>query len=115
MSQVTLYLDEETAARMKQAARGEGLSQSQIAKSGSTKKRRSQLDSMLRVVHLLPFDPAAAEASARIRADLEVKGMPIGPVDTLIAGTASAAGATLVSHNKKEFGRVQGLRVVDRY
>ncbi len=29
MSQVTLYLDEETAARMKMAARSEGLSQSQ--------------------------------------------------------------------------------------
>ena len=38
---------------------------------------------------------------------------PIGPVDTLIAGAAVAAGATLVSHHMKEFGRVPGLRVID--
>ncbi len=84
-----------------------------LAKSSSPDRRRSQLDDMLRLVRLLPFDRSAARASARIRTELESSGNPIGPMDTLIAGTAVAAGATLVSHNLREFGRVPGLRVVD--
>jgi tRNA(fMet)-specific endonuclease VapC len=34
---------------------------------------------------------------------------------TLIAGTAMAHGVTLVTHNVEEFGRVEGLAIVDWY
>jgi tRNA(fMet)-specific endonuclease VapC len=44
---------------------------------------------------------------------LERQGQPIGPFDGLIAGTALAEKATLVTHNTREFSRVQGLQVVD--
>ena len=37
----------------------------------------------------------------------------IGPYDVLIAGQALARGLTLVTHNVREFGRVEGLRVED--
>ena len=84
-----------------------------IAKSSSPTKRRAQLQNLLRCVYLLPFDRSAAESSARVRAGLEQAGTPIGPMDTLIAGTALAAGAVLVSHNVQEFRRVPGLQVVD--
>ena len=84
-----------------------------IAKSRAAKKRRDQLDEMLSIVRLLPFDRAPADASARIRANLEALGTPIGPIDTLIAGTALAVGATLVTHNVKEFERVSGLRIIE--
>lgn len=84
-----------------------------IAKSNAPEKRRQQLGELLRVTRLLPFDAAAARASATIRASLESAGTPIGPMDTLIAGTALAAGATLVSNNRDEFARVSGLRVLD--
>jgi tRNA(fMet)-specific endonuclease VapC len=84
-----------------------------IAKSSSPERRRAQLDDLLRVVNLLPFDRGAAAASARVRAALEASGTPIGPMDTLIAGTAVAAGAVLVTHNVQEFGRVPGLNVAD--
>jgi predicted nucleic acid-binding protein len=40
---------------------------------------------------------------------------PIGPFDGLIAGTALAEKATLVTHNTREFGRVGGLSLVDWY
>ena len=82
-----------------------------IAKSKAPKKRRAQLNELLRVTRLVPFDQAAAEASARIRATLEIAGMSIGPMDTLIAGTALAANAVLVSRNTSEFNRVPGLTV----
>ncbi len=82
-----------------------------IAKSKTPRKRRAQLDELLRVTRLVPFDQAAAETSARIRATLEAAGTPIGPMDTLIAGTALAANAVLVSRNMSEFNRVPGLTV----
>ncbi|HVL56749.1 MAG TPA: PIN domain-containing protein [Burkholderiaceae bacterium] len=37
----------------------------------------------------------------------------MGPPDTLIAATALAHGATLVTRNLREFGRIAGLHVVD--
>lgn len=84
-----------------------------IAKSSAPSKRREQLAEVLRVTRLLPFDQSAAEHSARIRARLEAAGTPIGPMDTLIAGTALAARVTLVTRNTAEFERVPGLDLAD--
>ena len=86
-----------------------------ICKSSQPKKRRAQLDEFLSFTGILPFDGAAAKTAAEIRAGLERTGSPIGPMDTLIAGIALAHGATLVTHNSREFGRVHGLKLVDWY
>ena len=86
-----------------------------IARSTSPEKRRAQLAELLSVVDLLVFGSEEARKSAWIRARLEQAGTPIGPLDTLIAGTAVAHGATLVTHNTREFGRVEGLDLVDWY
>lgn len=59
------------------------------------------------------FDDAAAQVYGRIRARLERAGTPIGPNDLLIAAIALSQGATVVTHNTREFGRVEGLRVED--
>ncbi|MEE4356359.1 MAG: PIN domain-containing protein [Desulfococcaceae bacterium] len=56
-----------------------------------------------------------ARQSARIRSDLEKEGTPIGPFDTLIAGTALAHSAVLVTHNTKEFKRIRGLQIEYRF
>jgi tRNA(fMet)-specific endonuclease VapC len=66
-----------------------------------------------RLVRILPFDTKAAGTSAKIRAALEKSGMPIGPLDNLIAGTAMANGGILVTHNTEEFRRIEGLTTVD--
>jgi tRNA(fMet)-specific endonuclease VapC len=60
-----------------------------------------------------PFDDAAAEAYARIRAHLLTAGNTIGPNDMLIAAIAVANGLTLITHNTDEFGRVPGLDLDD--
>jgi tRNA(fMet)-specific endonuclease VapC len=60
-------------------------------------------------VTLLPNDTASEYA--RIRADLERSGTPIGANDLWIAAHARAAGLTLVSNNEREFRRVPGLAV----
>ena len=59
----------------------------------------------------LPFDEKCAVAYAQIRAYLEAAGTPIGPNETIIAATALANNATLVTCNVKEFRRVPLLRV----
>ncbi|MXN73594.1 PIN domain-containing protein [Burkholderia sp. 4701] len=62
---------------------------------------------------VLPWDPAAIDAAAAVRADLAARGTPIGANDTSIAGHAIAAGAVLVTNNTREFGRVAGLALED--
>lgn len=86
-----------------------------IAKSRFTERNRAQLDEVVSWITTLPFGLPEARASARIRASLKAKGRPIGPIDILIAGTALSHGATLVTHNTREFERVEGLSLVDWY
>lgn len=61
----------------------------------------------------LPFDTLAAAAYAAIRAPLQRAGRIIGPNDLVIAATALAHQAVLVSANGREFARVPGLQVED--
>ena len=78
-------------------------------------KRRGQLDQLLQAVAVLPFGIEEAKAAAALRARLEQEGTPIGPMDTLIAGTALAHRGVLVTRNVREFGRVPGLTVQNWY
>jgi tRNA(fMet)-specific endonuclease VapC len=86
-----------------------------IAKSTSPRKRMGQLGELTAVVQTLPFGAAEARVSAAIRSSLEKNGKPIGPYDVLIAGTAKACNATLVTRNTREFKRVQGLVLENWY
>ncbi len=60
-----------------------------------------------------PFDDDDARAAGNVRAELEAAGTPIGAYDVLLAGQARRRGATLVTSNVREFGRVKGLRWED--
>jgi tRNA(fMet)-specific endonuclease VapC len=71
------------------------------------------MDAFLESVHLLPYDRAAAKATADFRAVLKQTGGHIGAYDVLIAGTALAQGLILVTSNVREFSRVSTLRVED--
>lgn len=81
-----------------------------VSKSGSQRNRRA-LDGFLAPLTLFEFDAAAARAYGEVRAGLEKKGVPIGPLDTQIAAHAVALGLVLVTNNVREFRRVPGLRV----
>ena len=84
-----------------------------IAKSTAPEKRRTQLNELLTVVRVLPFTEHEAAISAQVRATLEQAGTPIGPLDMMIAGTAIANKAILVTHNTKEFSRIESLLLED--
>lgn len=87
-----------------------------INRCASPRKRRAQLSALIELVKLLPFGAAEARATAVIRSRLESDGDSyLGPLDVMIAGTALASSATLVTHHTQEFRRVVGLKVVDWY
>jgi tRNA(fMet)-specific endonuclease VapC len=79
----------------------------------ATLQRRRILSRMLENLDEVPFDRQAARAAARIRVDLERRGLVIGPLDLLIAGTVLSRGATLATNNTREFSRIKGLRLED--
>jgi len=69
--------------------------------------------SFLEPFHLLPFDLDAAMKTAEIRHPLEKAGMRIGPYDLQLSGQALSLDLILVTHNTREFKRVNGLRLED--
>jgi tRNA(fMet)-specific endonuclease VapC len=75
--------------------------------------RQAALTQLLQAMQSLPFDAECAGHAARIRAELEAAGTPIGPHDLLIAATAMRYQATLVTRNVREFSRVPGLQCVN--
>lgn len=75
--------------------------------------RLAALAQFLQPLQLLPFDSDCAQHAARIRAELERAGTPIGPHDLLIAATALRHHATLVTRNVREFCRVPGLQWIN--
>jgi tRNA(fMet)-specific endonuclease VapC len=52
-----------------------------LAKSNAPRVRRDQLEDFLAFVTVLPFERKEAAAAAGIRADLERRGVAIGPLD----------------------------------
>ena len=81
--------------------------------SQNSKRRQVEYERFLALVAILPFDAVAGRRAADLRLALSRKGDLIGPMDTLIAATALAHGATLVTRNVREFNRVPGLTVVN--
>jgi tRNA(fMet)-specific endonuclease VapC len=84
-----------------------------IAKSNNGQKRKKQVGELVSQVTVAPFGSREAAIAAGIRADLESRGIPIGPYDTLIAGTALSTQSILVTHNTEEFQRVNKLFLED--
>ena len=76
-------------------------------------QRRRILLRMLQSLEEIPFDREAARESARARVELERRGIVIGPLDLVIAGTALSRGAALAINNTREFSRIRGLRLED--
>ncbi|MBD5451712.1 MAG: type II toxin-antitoxin system VapC family toxin [Lachnospiraceae bacterium] len=84
-----------------------------VEKSMAVGRNRVALSLFLSPITILDFDGQAADEYGRIRAALEKKGTPIGPMDMLIASHAKAEGLILVTNNTREFNRVEGLVVED--
>ena len=84
-----------------------------VNKSKKKAQNRKTLEGFRKYIQTYPWDDACAVQAGLLRAMLEKQGNLIGPYDMLIAAHTLALGATLVTHNMKEFKRVKGLKVVD--
>ena len=84
-----------------------------VEKSKAIERNRVLLTQLLSNIEIMNFDDKAAEEYGNIRTNLEEKGFPIGPLDTMIAGHARSLGYILVTNNTKEFNRVENLVVED--
>ena len=69
--------------------------------------------SLLDVIPVIDFGVNAAISYGAVRGILERTGQRIGQFDMLIAAHALSIGATLVTHNTREFRRVPDLLVED--
>jgi tRNA(fMet)-specific endonuclease VapC len=80
-------------------------------KSRDTKNNTERVMEFLFPFEIIPFDDKETYVYARIRADLERRGAPVGPNDLLIASIVLANDGVLVTNNESEFGRIPGLRL----
>ena len=79
-------------------------------------KRKSQLltrnvNAYCNLVPICEWTREAAETYAEMRVELEKHGTPVGSLDMLIAASAIAEGAILVTNNIAHFSKIGKLRV----
>lgn len=84
-------------------------------KSSDPLHHHALIGQILSPLTILPFDFRAADKYGEVRADLERRGQPIGPLDMLLAAHALSEGLIFVTHNTSEFQRVKGLQLEDWY
>lgn len=84
-----------------------------VAKSASKERNQAALEAFLLPLDIAEFTVDTALVYGQVRAELARRGLPIGPIDTLIAAHALSLDVPLVTNNTREFERVSGLRVED--
>jgi len=81
-----------------------------VARSRYPERNRIALLEFLFPFTILDFDQKASMEYGLIRALLNAKGKPVGPMDLLLAAQAKSHNLILVTNNEKEFKRIDGLR-----
>jgi len=82
-----------------------------VEKSAKPEHNLRQVEDFISRLEVLDYNRKAAAHYGDIRADLEKKGKIIGVNDLHIAGHARSEGMVLVTNNRREFERVEGLRL----
>jgi tRNA(fMet)-specific endonuclease VapC len=86
-----------------------------LEKRGDPRALKRLVQSFMVRVAVMPWDTAAADRYAILRAQLERGGTPIGQFDTMIAAHALALGAVLVTNNRRHFQQVKALMLENWY
>ncbi len=76
-------------------------------------KRQQYLQTLFASLPIIPYTEETAYEHARIWAELESSGKPIGYYDLIVAATAVARGSTVATFNKRHFGQVKGLTIIE--
>ena len=83
----------------------------QALAAAKRKQNQAVLDGLVRHLAVLSWPQEAAQHYAEIRHDLKKRGAQLGAADLMIAAHARAVGATVVTNNTKDFGRIKLLQV----
>src|SRR5690348_9392702 len=76
-------------------------------------KRQHYLQSILALLPVIPYTDLTAYEHARIWAELETSGKMIGYYDLIVAATALERGSEVATFNRRHFGQVKGLRIIE--
>ena len=79
--------------------------------SHKAKENIEKLHRFVDIVQVVPFDLESAKIFGTIKSKLRKLGKPTGETDALIAATAMAYKALLVSGNKRHFENIEGLKI----
>lgn len=83
------------------------------AEKAQSERLTKRVDAALSAIDVLPLGEPSDRYYGRVRAELAVRGTPIGPNDLMIAAHALAEDLTLVTDNTKEFRKVEGLALAN--
>jgi len=79
-------------------------------KLGST-RFQGAVEAWLSGFDVLPWPVEASHHYARLRAELEAMGTPVGNLDLMIAAHALAEDSVVITNNAREFHRIPGVAV----
>lgn len=83
------------------------------AKSRWGERTRLIMHAFLANFTVLPFTEEDAVLFGKNRALIEAKGTPVGVLDVMIGSQGVANDLTVVTHNKKDFELIPGIRIED--
>jgi predicted nucleic acid-binding protein len=85
----------------------------ELLSGAGTGKRGDAVKQLVAALEIIPLDRDGAAEASRVRRKLDAKGEGIGMADSLIAGIALARSLPLWTRNRKHFGKVENLKLVD--
>jgi tRNA(fMet)-specific endonuclease VapC len=78
-----------------------------------TERLKQYVARFLAAVKVEPYSANAATTFSKVKLTLGRAGQLIGPYDMQIAAQALSSGHILVTHNTREYSRIQGLQLDD--
>ena len=81
------------------------------ARKRNNRMLTQKVQALCNLMTIIPWNEEAASAYAKLRVELETLGTPIGNMDMLIASSAVAEDATLVTNNIEPFSKVASLKI----
>ena len=83
------------------------------ARSAQPERNRKRVTRFLESIDLMGFDIRSAQVFGEIKQNLCARGQGLADSDLLIAATALAIGAILVTGNRRHYERIPGLQIED--
>ena len=74
-------------------------------------RRQAFVEKVIEMIPVFPFDTGVARIYAKIWASLVQRGFTVGAHDLNIAATAIALDYTVITSNRRDFEKIEGLRL----